>query len=111
YYVGYGISHLMIKILGGKAPFVKTAQIYIYGSTPTFLLGWIPVVGIIAQLIALSNIVLGVKNVHQMSLLRSIIAVILLPLILVGIIAAILVLLLGAAFFSIVGSGVPIPMQ
>ncbi len=82
-YVWMAIMHVLLKIVGGKAQFLKTAQVYIYGMTPTFLFGWIPLIGFIAGLVGLANVVIGAKKVHGISLLRAIIAIVVIPMVVI----------------------------
>jgi uncharacterized membrane protein len=94
-YAWMAIMHVLLKLVGGKADFLKTAQVFIYGSTPSFLFGWIPLVGLIAMLATLVNVVIGSKKVHGISLLRAIIAVVVVPVVVVAII-----ILVGAAYLT-----------
>ncbi len=80
-YIGIGICHLLLKLLGGKADFLKTVQVFIYGETTSVILGNIPFFGWIFSLVALANITLGAKRIHKISLLRAIVAVIVIPVI------------------------------
>ncbi len=95
-YVSYFITHLFVKLLGGGAPFLKTVQIFIYGSTLALILSYVPILGFFAGLIALANVVFGVKRIHKLSLLKAILAVVVLP---VLVILAVFVLLLGYLIF------------
>ena len=95
-YVGFGVMHVLLKIFGGKATFLQTVQVYIYGGTPMRLFGWIPCIGLIGALIALVNIVLGLKRVHNISLLKTVLVVIGVPLLIVLILVGIAVLFMGS---------------
>lgn len=100
-YLLYGIQFVMLKLLGGKATFLKSVQVFIYGNTPGIIFGNIPCLGFIAALIGLSNVVIGSAKIHQISLLRAIIALIVLPLLIIVVPA----LLLGALSFYTEMSG------
>ena len=86
-YISYFISHLFIKLLGGSATLLKTIQIFIYGSTLALILSPVPLLGFIASLIALVNILHGVKRIHNLSLLRVILAIIVIPIAMVVLLA------------------------
>ena len=92
-YIYYGVIHLIIKLLGGTASYLKSMQVAIYGSTLVLIISSIPLIGGIASLIALANVTLGMKKVHNLSLFKAILAVVVLPLV-VAIVAGIL--LIGA---------------
>lgn len=93
-YIGIMICHLLLKLLGGDADLIKTAQIFIYGQTPSTVLGSIPYLGWIFSLISLVCVVLGSKRIHKISLLRAVIAIVIIPLIVTMTIGAII-----AAYF------------
>jgi len=94
-YIGFGIMHILLKLVGGKADFLKTVQVMIYGSTPSLLLSWIPCIGWIFGLIGLINIILGAKRVHGISLLRAIVAMLVIPILIAGVVAVLIVLFFG----------------
>lgn len=99
-YAIYMLQHLLLRLMGGKASFLQSAQIFIYGGTCQLVLGGIPVVGIIPAIIALVNVVRGASRVHGISLLRSALALILIPLLLLGLLFASLMLMLGGAILA-----------
>ena len=94
-YVGFGIVHLLLRLVGGKANFLKTAQLMIYGSTPSLLLSWIPCIGWIFGLAGLVNIILGAKRVHGITLPRAIVAILVIPILVAVVVAVLVVLLFG----------------
>jgi hypothetical protein len=102
-YIMYLIQFALLKIVGGKASFQQSVQIFIYGGTAALIFGNFPFLGMIAGLIALANIVLGSARIHQISTLRSIIALIIIPLIILIILGLIIFMVLGAFFYSIFG--------
>ena len=107
-YVGFVIMHFVIRLFGGSADMLKTVQVYIYGSTPSMYLGWIPFIGMIFSFISLANIVLGIKRVHSMSLLNAILATVVVPIVAAAITAAIAVMAFGASPLSTgAGGGLP----
>jgi hypothetical protein len=106
-YISFGVLFLFLKLVGGKASFLKSVQVFIYGSTIELILSGIPIIGLIAGLIALANIVIGSKRIHKISLLRAILALLVIPivvLILVGILVFIsMASLLGSMGGLLVG--------
>ena len=78
-------------------------QVFIYGSTSSFIFGDIPVLGFIPGIIALVNVVTGSARIHKISLLRSVLALIVLPIILGIILVIMLLIVVGPYFYSIFG--------
>ena len=100
-FVGGAWLHLFVMLLGGQKGYSQTVKSLLYGWTPHFLLGWIPFIGLLGSLWSLGLVIIGVRELHQISTERSIAAVliaILLPLI--------VIVVLGAAFFMIWSSRV-----
>ena len=104
FYVGYIILHILLKLVGAKEGLSKTVQVFIYGGTCALIFGSIPLIGFIAGLISLVNIVVGAAKVHKISNLRAAIAVVVIPII-VGIVLAIAFVGLIAAALTSVAAG------
>lgn len=66
-----GILHVYILLFGGKASYTKTFQVLIYSGTPSFLVGWIPIVNFFAWIWALVLLIQGTHLIHKISKLRS----------------------------------------
>jgi len=66
------ILHLFVKLFRGKGPYSKTYQLYIYASTPSFLLGWIPYVSFLGSVWMLVLLVIGTMHMHKLSRARTI---------------------------------------
>lgn len=105
-YIYYGVLHLVLKLFGAKEGFLKTVQIFIYGSTGSLILGGIPILGFILSLVALANVVLGSKRVHGISLWRAIAAVVLIPALIVLVIGFLTAALLSPWAQPGIGTGV-----
>ncbi|KCZ71422.1 Yip1 domain [Candidatus Methanoperedens nitroreducens] len=101
-FIGGAIFHIGVYIAGGKKGFDQTLRITMYGSTPSLLLGWIPIIGIIAGIWSLILQTLGIRQLHEITIGRAIIAV-LIPLIILGLLT---VVLFGAIFLF----GIKIPV-
>ena len=100
YYIGYIIFHILLKIVGAKEGFLKTVQVFVYGGTPALIFGSIPLINLIALLVALVNIVRGAAVVHKISTLRAAIALVVIPVI----IGVILAIALAALFATLIAS-------
>ena len=93
-FIGGAILHIFVYIVGGRKGYAQTVKAIAYGMTPTLLLGWIPVIGIIAGIWALIVEILGIRELHEISTGKAVLAV-LLPAIISGIIVAIAATLYG----------------
>ncbi len=102
-FIGGAILHIFVYIVGGRKGIVQTIKAGMYGSTPSLLLGWIPLVGMIAAIWSLIVEIIGVRQLHELTTGRAILAVFI-PIILV----IILVVILAALFVAYMAStGVP----
>lgn len=95
-FIGAGIIHLGVLIVGGKNKYHQTLKSLIYGGTPSYLFGWIPFIGTIGSIWSLILSIFGIKELHEISTGKAIIAV-LLPVIILSAIASFFVL---AVFLS-----------
>jgi hypothetical protein len=102
-FIGGAILHIFVYIVGGRKGIVQTIKAGMYGSTPSLLLGWIPFVSIIVAIWSLVVEIIGVRQLHELTTGRAILAV-LIPIILVIILVVILVALFVAYMAS---TGVP----
>jgi hypothetical protein len=83
--------HLWVYLLGGRKGIMQTFKAIMYGNTPRFLFGWIPMIGFIFTLWSLVLGILGIRELHEVSSLKAILAVaiaIAIPLILIIFLAA-----------------------
>lgn len=67
-----GVLHAWLLIFGGKADYDKTYQLYVYSRTPTFVFGWIPVLGFFATIYGLVILIIGTMQMHKISKTRAI---------------------------------------
>jgi len=95
-FIGGAWLHLWVWLLGGKKGYGQTIKSLMYGSTPHFLIGWIPVIGLLGALWSFILVIFGIRELHQISTGRSIAAVIIAILV-----PFFLVVILGLAFFAI----------
>ncbi len=98
-YVVFGIQHVLLRLVGGKGTFLQSVQLFIYGSTPSIIFGTIPLVNVLSSLVGLANVVVGAERVHRISLLRAIVAIVVIPAILFVAALAALLLLSGAVTY------------
>lgn len=98
------ILHIFVYIVGGRRGLDQTLKTVLYASTPELLLGWIPIIGIFVGIWSLILEILGIRELHEISTGRAILAV-LLP------IVVIVILVVLAAVFYLFGTanGTKIP--
>ena len=97
------ILYICFKIVGGSGSYEGTVRIVSYASAVNAV-SWIPIIG---QIIALYAIYLGIVGgtfVHDITTLRSAIAIFI-PIIVIVIIGALLIAMMGAALFAALGTG------
>jgi hypothetical protein len=102
-FIGSALIHIGVLLVGGKKGYNQTIKAVMYGITPAFLLGWIPIAGIIFSLWSLLLEILGVRELQEISTGKAILAV-LLPVIAIAIVVAIAIMMY--VFVSgMIGSG------
>lgn len=74
-FIGGAILHIFVYIVGGRKGISQTIKAVMYGSTPGLLLGWIPIIGFIAALWSLVLEILGIRQHHEITTGRAILAV------------------------------------
>jgi hypothetical protein len=94
-FIGAAWVHLWVYLFGGRKGYRETLKALAFGDTPALLLGWIPLVGMLAGLWSLFISVLGIRELHEISTNRALGALIL------AVIIPLLVLVLFAAFLFI----------
>ena len=67
--------HLLVYIAGGRKQIDQTFQVLMYGATPYLLLGWIPLVNLIAGIWAFVIVFIGIRKLHERSTFQTICAV------------------------------------
>ena len=66
--------HIWIYVVGGRKGVGQTVKSLAYGSTPSLLLSWIPLVGIIFQIWSMGVSIIGIRQLHEISTERAIFA-------------------------------------
>ncbi|MCK9591595.1 MAG: YIP1 family protein [Methanoregula sp.] len=104
-FIGAAWLHLWVYLFGGRKGYRETLKALAFGETPALLLGWIPLVGILAGIWSLVLSVLGVRELHGITNGRALGAVI------IAVIIPLLLLVLLASFFFIAYTKVtPLPV-
>ena len=78
-----GLTHLSAKLLKGSGDYSASYRATIYGLTPANLFSWIPIVGFIPVLWSWAVTIKGISTLHEVSMVRAFLIVVLIPLILV----------------------------
>lgn len=101
-FIGGVWLHIWVYLVGGRNGIGETIKAVIYGMTPSLLLGWIPIVGFIAGIWALIVEIIGVRQLHDLTTGKAVLAVIIaivIPAIIIGILfAAFMAMMPGQMF-------------
>lgn len=65
--VGGAILHIFAYLFGARKGLNQTIKAGIFAMTPTFLLGWIPVIGFLFSLWSIVLLVIGLKTLHNIT--------------------------------------------
>jgi len=98
-FISAGIIHIGVLIVGGKQGYYQTLKAIAYGNTPTYVLGWIPIVIYIAGIWALVLEILGIRELQEVSTGKAVLAV-LIPLILIGVVLSIVIAAIAYIYVS-----------
>ncbi len=98
-FIGGALLHIFVYIVGGRRGIVQTIKAGMYGSTPSLLFGWIPVVNFIAIIWSLVTEVIGIRQLHELTTGKAILAVIL-PIILAIILTIVLAAIIAVFIVS-----------
>jgi len=99
-FIGGGVIHLGVILFGGKRGYTQTVKALLYSSTPSYLFGWIPTIGLIFGIWAFVLEIFGIKELQDMSTGRAIAAIII-PALIIGVI---LTIIIAAAVFMYVSN-------
>lgn len=84
-FVGSLWMHIWVYAVGGRKGVGQTIKSMAYGSTPSLVLGWIPLAGIIFSIWSLVVSIIGIRQLHEIStgkaVLGCILGAIIIPLI------------------------------
>ncbi len=101
--VGGLLLHVFACIVGAKKGIEQTFKALFFGQTPVLLLGWIPVIGWVMSIWGIVLSIIGLKELHKISLFKAILAYVLLIVVVMVVILAISAML----FASLVMVGMP----
>ena len=105
-FIGAAWLHLFVYLLGGRKGYLQTLKAITFGSTPAMLFGWIPFAGLLAGIWSLVLGVFGIRELHDLTTIKAVLAVIL------ALIIIVLILIAIAAFFFIAYSEItPVPVS
>lgn len=76
--VGSFILYSYLKIFKAKGNFLNTYQIFVYSSVPSLLLGWVPILSILAMFYGIYLLIVGTEIMHKLSRRKSLVAYLLL---------------------------------
>ena len=102
-FISGAILYICFKIVGGSGSYEGTVRMLSYASAVNAV-SWIPIIGWIIGLYAIYLGIVGGTFVHNITTMRSAIAIFI-PIIVIGIIVALLIVVLGAALYETFGTG------
>ncbi|MCZ7397082.1 MAG: YIP1 family protein [Candidatus Methanoperedens sp.] len=102
-FISSAIFHIFVYLVGGRKGLSQTIKAVIYGSTPGLLFGWIPIIGMIAGIWSLVLEVLGIRQLHEITTGKAILAVVIMLVILTVLITVILAAVIAAFVFGLSG--------
>lgn len=88
-FIGGAILHIFVYIAGGRKGMTRTIKAGMYGSTASLLFGWLPFINIIAAIWSLVTEIIGIRQLHEITTGRAILAMVL-PLIITFILAMVI---------------------
>ena len=72
-----GFMHIFVLLFGGNRGYFETCKVLAYSSTPSLLLGWIPVIGVVGWVWTFVLNVTGIQELQNLSTPRALATVIL----------------------------------
>jgi len=82
-------THIWVYLVGGRKGVRQTIKGLMYGITPGCLLGWIPIVDIGGAIWALIDWIIGIRQLHELSTGKAVLAVIIaiaIPSVIIGVV-------------------------
>jgi hypothetical protein len=90
--------HIGAKIAGGRGDFADSFKAAVYSQTPSLLLGWIPIIGILFSLWSIVLLFLGVRELHETDTVKAVLAVVVA--VVLYIIVIVILAMIGLAFLG-----------
>jgi hypothetical protein len=96
-FISGSLTHLFVWAFGGRKGYGNTIKAFAYGNTPLLLFGWIPFVGMLLWIWTLVLDIIGIRQLHEISMGRAVGAVLLgiVILVIIGVVIGVLVGLLA----------------
>ena len=101
-FISSAVFHIFVYLAGGRKGLTQTIKAVIYGSTPGLLIGWIPFIGMIGGLWSLVLEVLGIRQLHEMTTGRAVLAVVIMLVVFV-VLTVLLAAVIAAFIFGLGG--------
>ncbi len=76
-FIGGLWAHLWVYLLGGRNGVGETIKAVMYGATPGCIFGWIPLLGIIGVIWSIIVVIIGIRQLHDLSTGKAALAVVL----------------------------------
>ncbi len=93
-FIGGAWLHLWVYILGGRKGIEQTIKTVMYGLTPMYIIGWIPIISILGAIWSFILYIIGIRETQEISTGRAIAAVVIAIIIPILIIALLVIALL-----------------
>lgn len=103
-FISGAIFHIFVYLAGGRKGLTQTIKAVIYGSTPGLLIGWIPFIGMIGGLWSLVLEIIGIRQLHEMTTGRAVLAVVIMLVVLV-VMTVLLAAVIAAFVFGLSSQG------
>jgi len=84
-FIGAGILHIGAILVGGKNGYRQTFKASVYSLTPSFILGWFPLLLIPISIWSFILVILGLRELHDISTGKAFLAAILPTIIILGV--------------------------
>lgn len=66
------LIHITAIILRGKGNFLSSYKCIVYGTAPSYLFGWIPLIGLVFNFYSIYVTIIGIIKLHKVSAIRAI---------------------------------------
>jgi len=97
--------HLLVWLAGGRKGIFQTFKALTYGLTPSYLLHWIPFIGFLFDLWAIILMILGIRELQEISSGRALVVMF------IAIMVPVFILILIAMYFIVAATGIqPMPV-
>ncbi len=70
-FLSVGFVHIFARLLKGRGNYAATYKALIYGNTPSYIFGWVPVLGVVFSIYSIYLNIKGLSKLHDVSMLRA----------------------------------------